>query len=801
MSFRLLLLSLLTLPYWTSLKAQTYSTEGLQDSVNIIVDQWGVPHIYAKNEADLFFAQGFYAARDRLFQFEIWRRQSTGTVAEILGPRELKRDIGTRLFKFRGDIQREMNYYHPRGELIITSFVRGVNAYIRQALKNPDALPIEFELLGIKPQLWTPEVVISRHQGLLGNIDEELRTGRLVALLGPEKVREISWFHPGQPSLELDPKIDPELLFEDILELYDAYRQPVDFRPEDLVAAVRNPNRKEYKDLARADRRSRELTRERELNDIGSNNWIVDGRHTLSGYPMMANDPHRTLAAPSLRYMAHLHAPGWNVIGGGEPEIPGISIGHNEYGAWGLTVFRTDGEDLYVYRTNPDDPNQYWYDGAWEAMRLIRDTIPVKGQEPVIVTHKYTRHGPVLYEDSEKQTACAMRCAWLEIGGSPYLASLRMDQARNFEEFREACRYSHIPGENMIWADKEGNIGWQSVGIAPIRRNFSGLIPVPGDGSYEWEGYLPIKAKPHIYNPKSGIFATANQHVTPNDYPYMEAISFSWSDPYRGARVEEFLASGRKHSLMDMMKLQTDYLSIPARTIIPLLDPLESDDPLVEAARTALLKWDFRLTKESVAAGIYNAWEDVLFDRLEVLVAPEEARRYYSPQMKQVIDWLLLPDRKFGAEPVKGRNEFLMNTLKEAVTGMKDKFGEDMQQWNLGQLDYKHVLIKHPLSNAVNPSLREKFNVGPAPRGGNSYTVNNTSGNNNQTHGATFRVIVDTGEWDHSVATNSPGQSGDPDDKHYRNLFDIWVQDQYFPLFFSKEKVESVQDEAILLTP
>lgn len=796
-------LGLLLLILWQITHAQprTYVQPAVQDSVEIIVDKWGVPHIFAQNEADLFFAQGYYAASDRLFQFEVWRRQATGTVAELLGPRELKRDIGTRLFQFRGDIEREMNHYHPHGATIIGAFVDGVNAYIKEALADPESLPIEFKLLGTEPGYWVPEVVVSRHQGLLGNIGEELRTGRLVALLGPERAAELNWFHPADPDLHLDHKIDPELLSEDIMELYNAYRRPIEFRPEDLIAGVRNPNEKEYYNLALNDQLDWEAAQRNAHNDIGSNNWIIDGRHTMSGYPMMANDPHRRLAAPSLRYMAHLHAPGWNVIGGGEPEIPGISIGHNEYGAWGLTVFETDAEDLYVYKTNPDNPNEYWYDGAWEAMRIIRDTIPVKGQEPEIVELKYTRHGPVVYENEDRQAACAVRCGWLEIGGSPYLASLRMDQARNFEEFREACNYSHIPGENMIWADREGNIGWQSVGIAPIRRNFSGLVPVPGDGSYEWEGYLPIIAKPHIYNPEDGIFSTANQNVTPNDYPYMDALAFSWSDPYRGARVEEFLSSGRKHSLMDMMRLQTDYLSIPARTLTPLLEPLEASDERLEKVRKKLIDWDHRLTQKSVAAAIYNAWERELRSQMENRMAPAEAHRYYSPQMKKVIDWLLLPGDQFGEDPVAGRNTFLLATLADAVEKLEVKLGQDMTQWQYGQEDYKRVLIKHPLSNAVKPELREKLNVGPAPRGGNSYTVNNTSGNDNQTHGATFRIIVDTGDWDRTLSTNSPGQAGNPDDPHYRNLFDIWVNDQYFPLFYSREKIERVREELIVLEP
>ncbi len=304
---------------------------------------------------------------------------------------------------------------------------------------------------------------------------------------------------------------------------------------------------------------------------IGSNNWVVSGALTKDGHTLMANDPHRTIAVPSLRYMTHLVAPGWNVIGGGEPEIPGISIGHNEYGAWGLTVFRTDGEDMYVYDLNPENLNEYRYQGNWETMEVITESIPVKDQQPKEVSLKYTRHGPVTFIDSVHHKAYAVRCAWLEPGGSPYLASLRMDQAKTWEEFREACNYSHIPGENMIWADKKGNIGWQAVGIAPIRKNFSGLVPVPGDGRYEWDGYLPIVEKPHDVNPETGFIATANQNVTPETYDRWDAIGYSWSDPYRGQRVEEVLGSGKKFNMEEMMALQVDYVSLPARILVPML--------------------------------------------------------------------------------------------------------------------------------------------------------------------------------------------------------------------------------------
>jgi penicillin amidase len=501
---------------------QQVAVPGLQSTVEVLRDQWGINHIYAANQHDLFFTQGYCAARDRLFQFEIWRRQATGTVAEILGPQELKRDIGTRLFLFRGDMKKELNHYHPEGEAIINAYVSGINAYIDEVLRNPEQLPVEFRLLNIKPGKWTPEVVISRHQGLLGNVGEELSLGRAVAKAGPDKVKDLMWFHPQQPNLTLDPSITEALLSKNILELYDASHRPVTFRRDISNATSFHQSRVPF-----------------EHDPEGSNNWIISGSKTESGFPFLANDPHRSIALPSLRYMVHLVAPGWNVIGAGEPVIPGISIGHNEHGAWGLTIFATDGEDLYVYDLNPQNLAQYKYRNKWVDMKEINETIAVKDSASVNVTLRYTVHGPVTFIDSTNKKAYAIKCAWLEPGGAPYLASLRMNQAENWKQFREASKYSHIPGENMVWADRKGNIGWQVVGINPIRKNFSGMVPVPGDGRFEWKGYQNIKNRPNIYNPKKGFFATANQHVTPGDYRHGYTIGYTWADPFRGDRINE----------------------------------------------------------------------------------------------------------------------------------------------------------------------------------------------------------------------------------------------------------------------
>ena len=800
--FNVLLFGLLFSNCVFSQETTQVTLDGLDKPVEILKDHWGISHIYAETEHDLFFAQGYSAARDRLFQFEIWRAQATGTVAEILGSRAVDRDHGTRLFKFRGPMHEEMNHYHPRGVDIITSFVHGVNAYIDEALQDPDSLPLPFKLLDIQPKHWTEEVVISRHQGLLGNISLELSTGRAVCAIGEDKVRELRYFHPHDPILTLDPLIDCDsLLNNDILHLYNSYRRPIRFQPDDIALAQYRNTEEAYETIADILIEEERDLQKRSIDDIGSNNWVVSGDLTQDGWPMMINDPHRSQAVPSLRYWSHLVGPGWNVIGGGEPEIPGISIGHNEHGAWGLTVFNTDGEDLYVYETNPDNPSQYRYLGEWEEMRVISETIEVKDARSVSVELKYTRHGPVVFEDQENSLAYAIRPAWMEVGGSPYLASLRMDQATSWEEFREASNFSNIPGENMIWADRQGNIGWQAVGIAPIRRNFSGMVPVPGDGRYEWDGYLPIKAKPNEFNPDRGYIETSNSNYTKPDYPYLDAIGFTWTDPYRWARGSEVLGSGRKFNMTDMVELQHDYLSIPARTLIPFFKDLESDDLEVEQARQMLLDWDFVLDKESVEAGIYVAFERQLLDNIELLKVPEIAKSYVSVGMKTAIDMLLAPDGDFGNDPIQGRDEFLLQTLSQGIQNLKQKLGPEFKDWVYGQEDYKHALIRHPLSPALNEELRDRLNVGPAPRGGNGFTLGNTGSGDNQTSGASFRIFVDTRDWDNTLGMNTPGQVGDPDSPLYDNLFELWANDKVFPAFYSREKIESVLFEKLDLIP
>ncbi|HRX01333.1 MAG TPA: penicillin acylase family protein, partial [Cyclobacteriaceae bacterium] len=343
---------------------------------------------------------------------------------------------------------------------------------------------------------------------------------------------------------------------------------------------------------------------------------------------------------------------------------------------------------------------------------------------------------------------------------------------------------------------------WQVVGIAPMRKNWSGMVPVPGDGRYEWAGYLPIKSLPHVFNPDKGFWATANENLVPQNYEHRDAVGWSWAESYRADRINEVLAKNQKFSIGDMMRLQADYLSIPARTLIPLLSELKSSDKNTETARQMLTKWDFVMDKNSVEAAIYKAWEERLEKNCMDLFVPTNGKDLvrYIP-LSNIIDWILTARPEFGANSVAGRDEFLIKSLKDAISDLTKKLGADMRKWQYGQPSYHHVLIKHPMSNAVDAATRKKIEVGPLPRGGYGSTPGMTGDGDNQTHGATFRIVADTEDWDKTMFTNSPGQSGDPQSKFYSNLFPLWANDKHFPVYFSRELVEKSASEKTILKP
>jgi penicillin amidase len=752
----------------------------LQARVSIVKDEWGISHIYAGNQHDLFFAQGWNAARDRLFQFEIWRRRATGTLAEIQGEKAFAHDRGARLLRYRGDLQAEMAHYHEDGEEIVTAFVDGVNAYIELTRREPERLPFEFELLGIAPKDWSPEIVLSRHNALTGGASTELRLAELINEYGAALTAELLAFER-DPHLEATPGVSLEGLDRSLMADYTASRNPPPFDESDLATATQTASLVRLNATLEADNPFDPV--------LGSNNWVISGSRTASGSPIMANDPHRRIENPSLRYMVHLNAPGWNVIGAGEPVLPGVSIGHNDHGAWGLTIFRIDQEDLYVYRTNPDNPDQYWYQGAWRNMETESDRINVRGAGTREVTYRYTVHGPVLKEDPENHRAYAMRAVWLEQGAAPYLASLRMDQATSWNSFREACRYSGLPGENMVWAGRDGTIGWQAVGYTPVRFGWAGRLPVNGNGDYEWQGFVPIRAMPHLSDPEQGYYGTANHNNVPAGYPNI--FSDFYSDSVRAMRLEEVLSTTRDHTVADSMRLQYDNKSITASVLVPTYTALRDKGD----AAVLFEAWDFQLDRDSAAAALYDRWESLLLERLnDTLVSGKPV-----VSTKKLRDWVEEPPAMiFGDDPEGAMHELLLATMDGALAALREEQGSDPAQWRYGTTH--KTWIRHPLSHLLDDDAASQLDLGPLPRGGGN-TLNANRGGDIQRSGASFRMVVDTADWDSAMGTNTPGQSGDPRSPHYANLFDNWNRGEYFPMYFSRERIDAHASEVIDLRP
>jgi penicillin amidase len=773
--------------------AQPISTKGLQAPVTLTRDSAGIVHIEAQNEHDLFFAQGYSAARDRLFQLELWRRQAKGTMAEALGPRWVARDRAARLMRYRGDMDVELAHYHPRGKAIIGAFVDGVNAWVDRVRADRSLLPPDLAALGIEPGHWTPEVVVSRHNALASNASAEPNVARAVRILGSEGMKRRDLYEPGNVTLALDSVVaralsavgDAQLL----ADLRGSKNAPA-FRADELAAAWRKPQSRggDSTEVAPRDR-------------LESNNWVISGARTASGKPLVANDPHRAISVPSLRYLVHLKAPGWDVIGGGEPGIPGVAIGHNQHAAWGLTIFGIDSEDLYVYDLDASN-RTYRYRGGQEALRTLRDTVRVKNGAPVPVTLQYTRHGPVLYVDSARHMAVALRAGWLEPGGAPYLASLRLDQARTWQEAREALSYARMPTLNWVWGDTSGTIGWQTAGIAPIRRNWEGLMPVPGDGRFEWDGYLPIAQLPNETNPTRGFIGTANAFNVARDYDHFEALARDWGDGFRRDRLGEVLDTTRRATVTSSGALQHDALSLPARRLVPLLASVDVTSAAAKAARDTVLAWNRVLDIDSRGAAIYVAWERRLLSHTSELVLPPEVRPIVgSVPLTRVVEWLEKPDSLLGASPADARNLVLVRAFNEAVNDLRKRFGDDMNTWKYGDARFHHSRIAHPFDALVNDSLKRVLSPGPAPRGGYGNTLLATSNADNQNHGASLRVVIDVADWESAIVTNTPGQSGDPRSAFYANLFPLWAKNTFVPLPYSPAAIAKRTAEVVVLRP
>jgi penicillin amidase len=756
---------------------------GLQAPAKILIDQWGVAHIEAASDRDAFFLQGWNAARDRLWQIDLWRKRGLGLLSASFGPAYVAQDRAARLFLYRGDMAAEWAAYGPKAKGRAEAFVAGVNAYVAAVRAGKAPLPIEFRLTASQPDLWQPEDVVRiRSHALTRNVDSEAARARVACAsgLGADVLRrklEPAW------TTKVPAGLDPCVVPPDVLADYVLGTRDVEFHaPGQTVAET------PASELAALENRA---TAE------GSNNWVISPARTATGRPILANDPHRNLGAPSLRYIVHLKAPGLDVIGAGEPALPGVSVGHNETIAFGLTIFAIDQEDLYVYDLNPANPRQYRYQGGWEDMKVVHEEVPVKGEAPRDVELDFTRHGPVLKADAKH--AFAIRTVWEEPGTSAYFGSIEYDDAADWPGFYADMSQWGAPSENMIFASTAGDIGWIGAGRAPIRPNWDGLMPVPGDGRYEWKGFLTADQLPSVHNPSEGWFASANEMNLPAGYPVAERkVGFEWSDPSRIQRIKAALAANGHVSLADSMNLQMDATSPEACRLTAMLAPLSSEDPDAALGLKLLKGWDCRESVGSAAAALYEDWSvNHLGAALVAAAAPEAAKTLIAPATLDVTrSYLESP----AAAPIRDR--VLLSSLAEAVRSVRTKLGPDPATWTWGSLHKAHFV---PAAAALaDPALAAQMSVGPLEvRGGASTPAASTWSRRDYAAaaGASVRLDMDVGDWDQSVAINSPGQSGDPFSAHYRDLFPLWAAGDYFPLVFSDAAVEGAARDEIDLTP
>jgi penicillin G amidase len=765
---------------------------GLTAPVDILIDPWGIPHIYAAGTEDAFRAQGFQVARDRLWQLDTWRRRGLGLLAQAWGADYVAQDRAARLFLYRGDMHAEWLAYGSDAKRIVTAFTAGINAYVAMTRADPGLLPLEFRELGYEPTFWEPsDVARIRSHGLTSNLLHEVARARVLRDFGAA-AEELRRRREPWRELTVPDGLDLSVIPADVLRDYLLATMPAQ-----LGAPVASPA------PVSADA-------------AGSNNWVLSAARTATGRPLLANDPHRMVTLPSLRYLSHLSAPGFDVIGAGEPALPGISVGHNGHVAFGLTVFAIDQEDLYVYQTRPGRPLEYRYQDRWEPMRVVREQIPVRDAPPADVELAFTRHGPVIRAVPEQDAAFAVRAVWLEPGTSPYLGSVEYMRAQDMEQFTAALNRWGTPGENQVYADTDGNIAWKAAGLTPIRPNWDGTLPVPGDGRYEWAGFYDMDELPAEVNPARGWIATANEMNLPADFPAERTVTHDWSPPYRYQRIAEVLGAGGPFTAADLVALQEDFVSIPARRITARLAGMSFADPAATRAAGLLAGWDGTLAADSAAAALFQVWyrrhlrpgllraalaRFLPAGQVPAALAALLPAEDLTGDPRVDLDLVENPGTRLGPDPEQALTEVFAATLRDALADLAGLLGPDESGWAWGRLH--QARLTHPAARALSEQGRREAAIEPLPRGGSSDTPGATTylPSFSQAAGATFRVVVDVGEWDSSLVMNSPGQSGDPASPHYADLFPGWAAGGSFPLLYTRDRIEDVAEQRIRLVP
>jgi penicillin amidase len=767
----------------------------LESPVQVLRDRWGVPHIYARSNTDLFIAQGYVHAQDRLWQMEFHRRSGLGQLSEIFGPVALESDRFLRILGFGRVARREAEILSGAAREAIDAYILGINAYISQHAKR---LPIEFTILRLRPRPWERVDVLVWGKmmalTLSENWTDEILRARIVAAVGSERAAAL----------------EPE---------YDAARPLIippglRYHPEIGADALRG--------AAATAPFAGEVG-----GGQGSNNWVVGGARAASGMPLLANDPHLSLQVPSIWYENHLSGGDYHVTGAGIPGSPGVIIGHNERIAWGVTNAMTDVQDLYIERFDPQDATRYEFQGQWERAEIVREEIAVRGRsEPFVEEVRITRHGPVispLVPATDQRTNGAamdqpleetLTLRWTALEPARIFESvLALNRATDWENFRAALADWTVPAQNFVYADVDGHIGYALGGDMPVRAQGDGRVPVPGwTGEYEWTGVIPHADLPHVLDPQVGFIATANNQIVGHDYPYL--VAGEWLNGYRVTRIRELIEQRPQHDAASFVRIQGDLRSLPGLELAALADRLPATSVVAQHARAALSAWDGELTAECIGGTIYaRLREKLLAAALAEIAAPLGTTAslgafasfpgadYYQRSLPQILR--RAATRNDGWLPAgRSWDAVLAEAWEASVAELRAEYGDDVRLWIYGR---KHVLNFRHLLDSV-PALAKLLDRGPFPTGGDLDTVR--MGHLPRVFAGppyyvapSYRQICDTADWDRSQSIHPPGQSGQPGSHHYADLLQLWLRMEYHPMLWSRARVEAAAVERLTLDP
>ena len=762
---------------------------GLSAKAEILEDQRGISHVRAETAEDAFFANGYLVARDRLWQLDFGHRQALGKLAEVFGADFVPSDTANRLFLFQGNAEAEIARYSSKVQGCARSYVAGINAFIRQSRNSQEMLPEEFRIFDYEPLEWELEDLVRIRSEARGNTKLEIRRARLAARGAEQYDQFITPLDPPRPLVPL-PGLDVAAVSDADLGLFGVLQARLPLGNVSAATLHGDPDH-------------------RRLNE-GSNAWVVAPQRTVTGRPILANDPHLGFGVPGPRHVIHMTAPGLDVIGGGSPGMPGVMQGHNADIAFARTNFYIDQEDLFILRTHPHDPSQYFHHGEWIRMEEKETLIGVRGENtPRSVKLRFAAQGPVVSADSGKNRAVSVAASWLYPGANGLLANIGINLAHDWESFRAALRV-HTSPTNFTYADIRGNIGWQAAGGLPLRANgHDGLMPAPGDGQYDWKGLQPLENLPSSFNPERGWFGTSNQKNLPADYPQDERrVSYEWNDAFRYERVAQVLDSNAHASLEDSVALQHDTFSTLALQVVSLLP--QSAPANLQRYIQMLREWNGRIDASSSAAALYEVWWTRLERALHGAVIPSALHDLLPGPLSATVQLALLqsPVGHLGDASEQKRDAMLLDCLEAAVVELRERLGPLPAAWKWGTL---HTLtLRHSLEH--DKRIAAAFPVvGGASygNGGDHYTVmarwydphHSIDNPYATTGGASYLMVCDVGAWDRSLFLNFPGQSGSAQSAHYQDFLKPWIAGNMQPFLFSAEAVETSAVRRIVMLP